>query len=256
MDQSLDFLNSLSDDQQAYIRQLITTNEDLKTKLKKTEEELSSSKNESDKKDGQLKSTGDTSSEQSLDAQANSSSPKSLKPKARKSSLQDDADPTKRRPGKQAFSKGFGRKDPKNAEEVLTEHKPEECLNCANIDDCMKKSKSIGTRKVIDLDVNVTLTVHKAFMMSCSLKDGEKLSGVFPNGLNSSIQFGMKIKSIIILLYTMGLSFAKIHSFLSAVMDDAAPSVGTLVKIVENFHDYKGVNITYDEILEMLEDKN
>ena len=74
-----------------------------------------------------------------------------------------------------------------------------------------------------------------------------------PEWINSTMQFGFIIQSLCILFYIMGLSYAKINSFFSAIIGDAAPSVGTIASIVKKFGNSQTLNTMVRKIYEMLQ---
>lgn len=83
---------------------------------------------------------------------------------------------------------------------------------------CVSCGRS-AVRNVVDVEFRTTVTAHYAEQYVCSMKNGAILSGEFPEGVNSSIQYGDGIRALVIALNTFGMmGINRVHEILTAVL--------------------------------------
>lgn len=117
--------------------------------------------------------------------------------------------------GGQNGHKGNGFKFIRQPDETV-EHKPCQCLGCPHAEDCIGKVQD--TRYKIDIELLTKMTAHKVLVYDCPLRNGEKLQGEFPEGLNSTIQYGNNVAALAVALNTRGMvSIGRTHELLSNV---------------------------------------
>ena len=138
---------------------------------------------------------------------------------------------TGKKPGAQPGHKGNGLKmpDPDVIQDVA--HIPEKCLGCPNLGKC-KKVDTSPIRNEVDVEIQVVLRRHYTESYACPLQGGIVLRGEFPEGMNSSMQYGPGVKSLAATLNTEGMmSVQRTHEFLSAALG-LPVSVGTISAMV------------------------
>ena len=138
---------------------------------------------------------------------------------------------TGRKSGAQAGHKGSGFKmpDPDIMQDVP--HIPEKCLGCPNFGKCEKVETS-AIRNEVDVEIQVVLRRHYTESYICPLRGGSILRGEFPEGINSSMQYGPGVKALAATLNTEGMmSVQRTHAFLSAALG-LPVSVGTICAMV------------------------
>ena len=125
---------------------------------------------------------------------------------------------TGRKPGAQPGHPGAGLKIPQadRIEEVA--HRPEECAGCPLFGSCAKVTPG-AVRNEIDAEINIILRRHYQESYVCPRRGGAVVSGKFPEGIASSVQYGAGIKALAATLNTEGMmSVQRIHDFLSAAL--------------------------------------
>ena len=136
-----------------------------------------------------------------------------------------------KKPGAQPGHKGSGFKlpDPDVIQDVA--HIPEKCRSCPNFGKCEKVDTS-PVRNEVDVEIQVVLRRHYTESYACPMVGGIVLSGEFPEGINSSMQYGPGVKSLAATLNTEGMmSVQRTHDFLSAALG-LPVSVGTISAMV------------------------
>ena len=125
---------------------------------------------------------------------------------------------TGRKPGAQAGHPGSGLKMPEPDRIEDVRHIPEECAGCPLFGSCFKVTPS-PVRNEIDAEIAVVLRRHYRESYVCPRRGGEVVSGKFPEGIASGIQYGAGIKALAATLNTEGMmSVQRTHDFLSAAL--------------------------------------
>ena len=97
-------------------------------------------------------------------------------------------------------------------------HLPEECAGCPHFGTCPKVATS-SVRNEIDVEIKVVLKRHYTESYACAKEAGKVVSGSFPEGIKSGIQYGAGVKALAATLNTEGMmSVARVHDFLSAAL--------------------------------------
>lgn len=116
---------------------------------------------------------------------------------------------------------------------IVISHTPTPCVGCKFEGKC----PSLGiceTRYEVDISVLTNVTAHESLGFACRLTNGEKLSGVFPQNITSTMQYGDNIKALAITLNTAGMvSINRTHAILSAVFG-VPISTGTIFSMVND----------------------
>lgn len=113
-------------------------------------------------------------------------------------------------------------------------HKPKQCATCPRNGQCASLGRS-KCRNVVDVEICATLTIHYTETRACPLLGGKIISGQFPKGINSSMQYGNGIRALAIALNTAGMiSVDRVNKLLKGVL--ALPiSCGTIARMVSQF---------------------
>ena len=123
-----------------------------------------------------------------------------------------------KKPGAQAGHKGHGLKMIRAdvIEDVV--HIPEKCVGCPHYGQCAKAGVS-PVRNEIDVEIRTVLKRHYTESYYCCLENDRMISGEFPEGIGSSMQYGCGIKALAATLNTEGMmSVQRTHDFLSAAL--------------------------------------
>ena len=137
---------------------------------------------------------------------------------------------TGRKAGGQSGHKGKGFKMPKVDITENIPHIPEKCKGCAHFGTCPKSGVS-AVRNEIDVEIKVVLRRHYTESYNCPL-EGTILTGEFPEGIRSSMQYGSGVQAMAATLNTEGMmSVQRTHDFLSAVLG-LPISTGTIAAMV------------------------
>lgn len=172
-----------------------------------------------------------------LKEQVNKNSKNSSKPpssdglsKPKPSSLRK---PSGKKPGAQEGHKGSGPTLMSKPDNVIP-HDPAQCKGCPNYGICVSCGKS-AVRNVVDVEIKTTVVSHYTRDYVCPLHDGKVLSGEFPEGVNSSIQYGNGVRALVIALNTSGMmGINRVHEILGSVLG-VPISTGTIVSMVDQF---------------------
>ena len=125
---------------------------------------------------------------------------------------------TGRKPGAQAGHPGAGLKMPETDRIEDAAHTPEECAGCPFFGSCAKVTPG-AVRNEIDAEINIVLRRHYQESYVCPRRGGAVVSGKFPEGIASGVQYGAGIKALAATLNTEGMmSVQRIHDFLSAAL--------------------------------------
>ncbi len=139
---------------------------------------------------------------------------------------------TGRKAGAQAGHQGHGFKIPKPDVIEDVAHLPEECAGCPHFGTCPKVATS-SVRNEIDVEIKTVWKRHYTESYACAKEAGKVVSGSFPEGIKSSMQYGAGVKALAATLNTEGMmSVQRVHDFLSAALDlpVCAGTVSAMVK--------------------------
>ena len=139
---------------------------------------------------------------------------------------------TGKNPGAQPGHQGNGFKMPRPDKIVDVPHEPEKCKGCPYYGSCQKVGTS-PVRNEIDVEITVIQYRHIEVSYSCLKENGAVVSGEFPEGINSSMQYGPGVKTLAAVLNTEGMmSVQRTHDFLSAALR-LSISTGTISAMVQ-----------------------
>ena len=158
--------------------------------------------------------------------------------------------------GKQKGTEGSGRKLVDVNETRVHKCIPSECNKCVHKDDCENNLHRYSTRHVDDIKIITTRDTYELYNCNCPLKNNEKIYGEAPKGVNSSIQFGIIIQVITIVLYFLGMPYERIDTLFKYLLGDFAPSIGTLYNFVKKFGNSETLKKCYDKIYTILSNKH
>ena len=138
-----------------------------------------------------------------------------------------------KKPGAQKGHKGHGFSLNVPVTETVI-HKPEQCAKCPLSGTCVSCGKSPG-RNVVDVEIITKITRHHTEDYACPLLDGKIISGSFPHGVTSSIQYGSGVRALAIALNTAGMmGIDRTHKILAGVLGLPISS-GTIAKMTSQF---------------------
>lgn len=113
-------------------------------------------------------------------------------------------------------------------------HKPEQCAGCANYGICESCAMS-PARNVVDVEISTKVTRHYTGTYACPLLNGKLISGEFPIGVTSGLQYGAGVRALAIALNTGGMmSVERVHEILKGVLGVPISS-GTVSNMVSRF---------------------
>jgi len=131
--------------------------------------------------------------------------------------------PSGKKPGGQKGHEGSGLKLLRKPDTYIT-HEPEECAHCPDGVMCHAQKTICETRHEIDIEIKTTTTAHQITRVKCPLS-ARILTGRFPEGIDSSIQYGINMQALAVSLNTVGMvSINRTHEILSGVF--GVPSGG------------------------------
>ena len=159
---------------------------------------------------------------QKLTEQLNQNSSNSSKPPSsdgyKKPRPVSNREKSGKKPGAQTGHKGHGLKMIQADVVEDVHHIPERCQSCVYRGTCPNVETS-PVRNEIDAEVKLILRRHTQESYACRLENGSIVSGKFPDGINSSMQYGPGVKAMCTCLNTEGMmSVQRTHDFLSAVL--------------------------------------
>lgn len=118
-------------------------------------------------------------------------------------------------------------------------HKPAQCAECPHNSVCASCGRS-PARNVVDVEICTRVTRHYAEEYACPLLNGKVISGKFPMGVNSSIQYGEGVRALAIALNTAGMmSIDRVHDILTGVLG-LPISTGGIAGMVSRFGEIVG----------------
>ena len=175
-----------------------------------------------------------------LEARLNQNSKNSSKPpssdgfnKPKPKSLRK---PSGKKPGSQQGHKGHGLKlmSPPDRYAVYL---PEACVHCPMATTCLGPKTVSETRYEIDINISTVTTAHQVMRVTCPLacpQPEDTLTGSFPDGINSTMQYGANLEALAIALNTVGMvSLSRTHEILSGVFGIPI-STGTIAAMVSD----------------------
>lgn len=122
--------------------------------------------------------------------------------------------------GKPVGSAGGGRKMPEIGEFRVVPCEPSECAKCPHHDECMQKAKRGPIRRRFDIVVHRVAEEMQTLTCSCPLRNGEEVSGSYPEGVNSTFNFGNMIRSLCVLMSTLGMvSYRRTAEIVGGLID-------------------------------------
>jgi transposase len=131
--------------------------------------------------------------------------------------------------GAQEGHKGNGLQITSEPDEVI-HHGPDQCTGCPHALEC--KGQVADTRYEIDIHVNTKTIAHKVLVYQCPCQGGASIRGSFPEGINSTIQYGTNLAALAVALNTNGMvSINRTHEILSRVFG-VPISTGTISAMV------------------------
>jgi len=140
--------------------------------------------------------------------------------------------PSGKKPGGQEGHDGNSLKINREPDRIVT-HDPTKCANCPKRETCSAVGETIETRYELDIEIRPSLTAHRTNRKICSMT-GEILTGEFPEGINSTMQYGVNIESLAVSLNTIGtVSINRTHEILRDVFDIPI-STGTISSMVKD----------------------
>lgn len=124
---------------------------------------------------------------------------------------------------------------------------PDECKCCGHQKECLKNPKTKSVHNEYDIEVSIVKRTTIVPEMECCKEDGEKKSADPPKDAKGVNQYGVNIRTLVVLLYTVGMvSLNRIH-------DIVAPMFGIRLSettILSYVHKLAGkVKTTVDGIL-------
>ena len=146
--------------------------------------------------------------------------PKSLRPKSDK------------KPGGQKGHKFLNLPVPKKIDRKVS-HYPEKCMKCPLFEKC-KGTVCVSAEKryMIDIIIKTNVVEHDVFRMNGCAMEGGMPKGEFPEGLNSYVQYGENLSSLVVNLSMDGLSADHIHKTIGK-MFGIPLSQGTVINKIE-----------------------
>jgi len=110
-------------------------------------------------------------------------------------------------------------------------HEPEECAHCSKAAECRVNQTVCETRYEIDIEINTVTTAHQVMQVACP-RWTKTLAGCFPDGINSTMQYGANLEALVVSLNTTGMvSINRTHEILSGVFG-VPISTGTIAAMV------------------------
>ena len=154
----------------------------------------------------------------------------------KKPTVKSNREPSGKKPGGQEGHKGSGLKQVKADRIDEINHRPSTCEGCPRLGECRLAGRS-GCRHEYDVEITVVDRQHFVESYECILHGGKMISGAFPDGINSSRQYGDGIKSIVAALNTEGMmSISRVAEFCGSVFG-LNMCTGTITTAVRNLAD-------------------
>lgn len=124
-------------------------------------------------------------------------------------------------------------------------HMPADCSGCRFYERCRGKACVAETRKVADASVEIHITAHEALAVTCPLT-GKDLRGAFPEDVKGPIQYGKKLRGLVVAFNTMGAVSANRIKEIFGNVFGIPLSTGTVNSMVCGFAD--GLNDVMEDI--------
>jgi len=138
--------------------------------------------------------------------------------------------PSGRKPGGQRGHKGHGIKLPEKIDEIQS-IEAHSCKNCdSNLDDI--EGKVIGSRYVLDIPPIEVWTVKMEQKETICPRCGTRNEGIYPQGVNSTIQYGENIKAFVTTLVDYGMVSIDRTQEIIADAFGISMSTGTIQSII------------------------
>ena len=151
----------------------------------------------------------------------------------RKPTVKSNREPSGKKPGGQNGHAGSGLRQIKADRVDEINHKPSACESCPHLGECKCIGRS-GCRHEYDIEITTVDRQHFVESYECILCGGKVISGEFPDGINSSQQYGDGIKSVATALNTEGMmSISRAAGFCGSVFGLKVCS-GTITAAVGN----------------------
>lgn len=197
--------------------QTATINEQTKT-IDKLTETLAILTEENAKLKEQLNKNSKNSSKPPSSDGFNKPQPKSLRK------------PSGKKQGAQEGHKGTSLTITKDPDAIIT-HVPARCNGCTLFGSCTSCGIG-GTRYEVDIVIETKVTRHQTVAYKCPQLNHAVITGTFPHHINSTLQYGMNLQSLVVALNTIGMvSINRTHEILSDLF--CIPiSTGTIHKMV------------------------
>ena len=113
-------------------------------------------------------------------------------------------------------------------------HMPSACAGCPLYEKCRGKACVAETRKIADATIEINVTAHEALAVTCPLT-GKELRGTFPENVKGPVQYGKKLRGLIVAFNTIGaVSANRIREIFGSVFGIPL-STGTVNDMVNRF---------------------
>jgi transposase len=117
--------------------------------------------------------------------------------------------------------------------DLIVPHHPLLCSSCFHADVCLATRYVSSRRYEVDIEINPIITEHDLLWVECPRMD-EIITGNFPVGITSTIQYGVNLAALAISLNTTGMvSINRTHEILSGIFGIPI-SAGTIATMVKN----------------------
>ena len=138
-----------------------------------------------------------------------------------------------RKAGGQDGHKGHHLSIEQEPKEIIT-HMPSACVDCPLYEKCRGEACVAETRKVADATIEINVTAHEALAVTCPLT-GKDLRGTFPKDVKGPVQYGKKLRGLIVAFNTIGaVSANRIREIFGSVFG-VPLSTGTVKDMVSRF---------------------
>ena len=139
--------------------------------------------------------------------------------------------PSGKKRGGQPGHKGSGFKL-SHPPDLIVSHPPPICSSCSDADACMATPHVSNRRYEVDIEITAKITEHQVLRVTCPRTD-ELLTGNFPVGITSTVQYGANLTALAVSLNTIGMvSLNHTHEILSDVFG-VPLSIATIATMVK-----------------------
>ena len=112
-------------------------------------------------------------------------------------------------------------------------HEPAQCARCDKAGVCPATKYINETRYEIDIEIKPIVTAHQTLWGMCP-RINEIITGEFPAGMNSTVQYGVNLEALAISLNTIGMvSINRTHEILNGVFG-VPISTGTIAGMIKD----------------------